>query len=583
MPKFKMNGTEIEMPEGSTLLQAAKKLEIFIPTLCHHEGLEPYGACRMCTVQVIRKGWPRMVTACNYPCQDDIEVFTDNDEVIHERKVIIELLLARCSTIPILREMAKEYGIEVSRFGEDRKGCILCGLCTRMCREIVGANAISFVDRGTERYVSTPFDEPSEDCIGCGACAYICPTKVITIEDIKKRKVIHNELLLGHNKAIRLPFMQAVPNVPYINQEDCIHFKTGLCKWCASVCSKEAINHDMQETEMEIEVGSVVVATGYKPFDPTVFTELGYGRLPNVITSLEFEKLNNAAGPTGGEILLENGEKPQSVAILHCVGSRDHHYNNYCSHICCMYSLKFSHLVREKLHAEVHELYIDMRSSGKGYEEFYDRIMEEGIEVIRGRVSEVTNVTELPVEQGKLIVCCEDTNIGVFRRIPVDMVILSVALQAREDVAEIGHIFNISRTPDGFFKELHPKLGPFSTATAGIFIAGCCQSPKDIPDTVAQGAAAAAAAISLADMGVVETEPITTIIDAEKCAGCKICINVCPYNAIEFDEEKKISVVAEALCQGCGTCAAACPSGVAKSRHFTTAQILSEIEGVLSV
>jgi heterodisulfide reductase subunit A len=209
--------------------------------------------------------------------------------------------------------------------------------------------------------------------------------------------------------------------------------------------------------------------------------------------------------------------------------------------------------------------------------------MEEGINVIRGRVAEVTNVAELPEEKGKLIVCCEDTSIGAFRRIPVDMVILSIALEARDDAAEICRIFNISRTADGFYKELHPKLGPVSTATAGVFIAGCCQGPKDIPDTVAQGGSAASNAISLADKGVVEIEPITSVIDEDRCAGCKVCISVCPFSAIEFDEEKKVSVVNEALCQGCGTCAAACPSGVAKSRHFTTDQILAEIEGVLKV
>ena len=355
------------------------------------------------------------------------------------------------------------------------------------------------------------------------------------------------------------------------------------CMECLKACKVEAINHLEREEIVQVDVGSVIVATGYKIFDATRMSELGYRRYPNVLTSLEFERLCSASGPTNGEILTKDGRKPESIAILHCIGSRDHHYNNYCSHICCMYSLKFAHLVGEKTQALVHELFIDMRSSGKGYEEFYDRVMEEGAEVMRGRVAEITDVAELPSEEGKLIVCCESINIGAFRRIPVDMVVLSVAIEPTENASEIGRIFNISQTPDGFFKELHPKLGPVATTTSGVFIAGCCQGPKDIPDSVAQGAAAAAASISLADMGMVEIEPISTTIDGEKCAGCKICISLCPFTAITFDEEKKVSVVTEVLCQGCGTCAAACPSGVAKAKHFTTQQILAEIEGVLSL
>jgi heterodisulfide reductase subunit A len=248
-----------------------------------------------------------------------------------------------------------------------------------------------------------------------------------------------------------------------------------------------------------------------------------------------------------------------------------------------MYSLKFAHLVKEKTGANVQELYIDMRAYGKDFEEFYDRVLEEGVEVIRGRVAEITDVAELPDEKGRLIVCCEDTTIGAFRRIPVDLVVLSLALEAREDAEEIRRLFNISCSADGFFKELHPKLGPVSTATAGIFIAGCCQGPKDIPDSVAQGAAAAASAIGLGDKGAVDIEPITAAIDDSACSGCRICISLCPYDAIHFDAEKKVSVTNEVLCQGCGTCAAACPSEAAKSKHFTTRQILAEVEGVLSV
>jgi heterodisulfide reductase subunit A len=226
-------------------------------------------------------------------------------------------------------------------------------------------------------------------------------------------------------------------------------------------------------------------------------------------------------------------------------------------------------------------MYIDMRCFGKGYEEFYNRLQEERVNFIRGRAAEVTNLAERPEEEGKLVVLCEDTLIGRQRRVPVDMVVLSNGLEPRADAAEVAKMFSLSRSPDGFFLERHPKLDPVATMTDGIYIAGCCQGPKDIPDTVAQASAAAARVLSVISMGKVEMEAAISAVDEELCSGCKTCLDICPYNAISFVDEKSVATINEALCKGCGTCTAACPSGAIVSRHFTTEQILAQVEGVL--
>jgi heterodisulfide reductase subunit A len=354
------------------------------------------------------------------------------------------------------------------------------------------------------------------------------------------------------------------------------------CLECEKVCEAEAINHNMQEETIEVDVGSIIVTTGFQEFDPSVIYQYGYGRYDNVITGLQFERMSNASGPTEGEILLADGRKPGSVAILHCVGSRDENYHKYCSRVCCMYSLKFSHLLREKIpEAPVYQLYIDMRCAGSGYEEFYERLQEEGVNFVRGRAGEITDIAETPEEEGKLIVIVEDTLVRRKRRIPVDMVVLSSALEPCADADQVARIFSISRKADGFFLERHPKLDPVATMTDGVFVAGCCQGPKDIPDTVAQASAAAARILAMISKGKVEIEATTAVVDEEHCAGCKICIGLCPYKAISFDEEKEVSVINEAVCKGCGVCVATCPSGAIIGRHFTTEQIMAQIEGVL--
>lgn len=300
-------------------------------------------------------------------------------------------------------------------------------------------------------------------------------------------------------------------------------------------------------------------------------------------TSLEIERLVNSSGPTGGEIVMRDGRKPQSVGIIHCVGSRDRNYNPWCSRVCCMYSLKLAHLIRERTGAEVYNFYIDMRTPGKGYEEFYEKLLQEGVHFIRGKVAEVTDWTLTPEEAGKLIIRVEDSLIGVVRRIPVDMVVLSVGLEPQPDAEEVRRLFNISCSAEGWFLERHPKLAPVSTYTDGIFIAGACQGPKDIPDTVAQAGAAAAEALALIDKGAIELEPNIAHVDEDRCSGCHICIAMCPYSAISFNEEKQVASINEAMCKGCGVCVGTCPSHAIYQDLFRDEQIRAEIEGLLMV
>lgn len=410
-------------------------------------------------------------------------------------------------------------------------------------------------------------------CTGCGECWSKCPIKVIDTGF---------EAGLGYRKAIYRPFPQAVPKYPVIDVENCTYYKTGKCRMCEKVCPTGAIRFDMEDEILDLEVGNIILATGYQVFDARRIPQYGYGRLENVFTSLEFERLSNAAGPTEGHIVLRDGvTEPKSVAVVHCVGSRDKRYNSHCSAICCMAALKFSHLVMEKTHAEVYHFYIDMRPIHKGYEEFYHRLLNEGANFIRGKVAEITDAAHSPEEEGKAVVIAEDTLIGKQRRIPVDMVILMSAIEPRAHAQEFAHLFGVGCGDTGFYTERHPKLDPVATMTEGVFVAGACQGAKDIPDSVAQGAAAAARVLGTISQRQVSLEPICASIEEERCSGCRICNNMCPYHAIDFIEDLGVSRVNPALCKGCGTCVGACPSQVITGAHFTFEQLIAEIDGIL--
>jgi heterodisulfide reductase subunit A len=413
----------------------------------------------------------------------------------------------------------------------------------------------------------------TEKCTGCGVCEEKCPKKVVDTVF---------EAGMGTRKAIYTPFPQAVPKYPVIDVENCIYYQRGTCKACEKLCPTGAIDFYQKDERLTVQVGNVILATGYELFDARRIPHYGYGRLANVITNLEFERLSNTAGPTGGKIVLRDGVTvPQTVGIIHCVGSRDIKYNLDCSAICCMQSLKFAHLVKEKTGAKVYNFYIDIRTPGKTYDEFYRRILDEGVHFIRGKVAEVTDAPRYPGEEGKLIIQVEDTLAGRQLRVPVDLVVLSAAMQPRVDAKEVAKKFGISCSANGWFIERHPKLDPVATMTEGIFIAGVCQGPKDIPASVSQGAAAAARVLGLIGRKQVTLEPVRARVDQAKCSGCRICNSLCPFNAITFIEDRAVSDINPALCQGCGTCVAACPAGAITGAHFTTQQIMAQIEGIL--
>jgi heterodisulfide reductase subunit A len=454
-----------------------------------------------------------------------------------------------CILTPKMVDVAREPQIELMTNSEviDLKGA-------------VGNFTVTI--RKYPRYVE------EEACSGCGACVSACVL----------RGRIPNEFDYGLSKrgAIYIPFPQAVPLKAVIDKENCLMLKNGKCKQtCVQACERKCINFEQKERDIEIKVGAIIVATGFKPFDARKLTKYGYGIYPDVIDALQFERMTNASGPTGGKILTSKGKKPERIAIVHCVGSRDESTNPYCSRVCCMYSLKHAHLAMEKTDAEVFNFYMDIRAFGKGYEEFYKRIQEEGAHFIRGKVAEITQKGDT------LFVKAEDTLLGKTLELGADMVILAIGLEPSEDAAKLAEILRINRSQDGFFMEAHPKLNPLETPTSGIYIAGCCQGPKDIPDTVCQSIGCAGEVIKFLNKGKVTLESTIVQIDSNICVGCRLCEKLCPYSALAYSEEDKVMKVEAAKCKGCGTCAAACPAKAIKQQHFTVEQICAEIDALL--
>lgn len=410
----------------------------------------------------------------------------------------------------------------------------------------------------------------TDDCSACGECPEVCP--VIAPNEFDAG------LALRH--AIYTPFAQAVPSTYIIDMENCLN-KEGVivCDKCIKACDREAINFEMKPETVELEIGTIIVATGADVFDPSSLPDYGYGKHPDVITSLEFERLINAGGPSGGHLIRPSDMQiPKRVAFIQCVGSRSEKNERlYCSNVCCMNTIKDSLLIKEHWpDTEIYVFYIDIRAYGKGFEDLYRRAKGEGVRFVRGLPAEIL---EDRVNHNLWLIG-ENTLQNELYKMNADMVVLSVGLEPQKDSEIVQRLLTLSRTQDGFFMEAHPKLRPVDAATGGIFFAGCAEGPKDIKDSVTQASAAAARSGILMAKGKVTVEAITPLYDPDKCTACGLCTKVCPYNSITLNKATKQIEVVEAACGGCGTCAAECPFDALTQNHFTDPQILAQIDAV---
>lgn len=591
---FLMDGKEYPADESRTVLEVARENGIDIPTLCYHKSLPPYGACRLCLVEVLWGDRSRLYTACTYPAWGGMVVWTASEKVLKARRLILELLLAEAPASPEIRELARRYGVERTRFRAGRKGaenrCILCGLCARICQDVLGVGAIGFKGRGDRREICTPFEQLSEECATCGSCPAICPTGAIRLESISPHspRPIPSEFDAGltSRPCIYIPFPQAAPNKPVIDRSNCMHYKFGSCTICQDACPAQAVDYGQQDEIVEEEVGAIVVATGYQLLSKDCYGEYGYGLYPDVIDSLQFERLLSASGPTGGEIRRpSDGKIPQTVVFIQCVGSRDPSKGiSYCSKICCMYTAKHTMLYKHKVHdGQAYVFYMDIRSGGKNYEEFVRRAVEEdGAIYLRGRVSRIFE------REGKLVVKGADTISGASVEIEADLVVLASAMIPQPGIERLAQKLGVSYDQYRFLSEAHPKLRPVETNSAGIFLAGACQAPKDIPEAVAQGSAAASKALGLFSSEELTREPIVAVVDEESCVGCFYCQKVCPYGAVEVKEIrnregeliKTVASVNKGVCQGCGACVATCRSNSVDLEGFRDEQIYAEINAL---
>jgi heterodisulfide reductase subunit A len=500
MITFKLNGQTVQGEEGQYILQVAEKMGVPIPTLCNHKALDPAGMCRMCTVEVFDGRRTRYVTACNYPIWEGMEVKTDTDIVREGRKLIAEMLLARCPESTAIQKLAKGYGIETPRFKTGDDTCILCGLCTRMC-ERMGANAITLTHRGLDLKIDTPFSINTEACIACGACAFVCPTGHITYEKIKAQvtqkpgREIPSEYDMGlkGRKPVYVPYAQAVPNTPVIDREVCIHFKTGGCKVCAEFCGVDAIDHSMQDETVVLNVGAIILALGFEAFDPSRFDTYNYAQHPNVITALEMERILSASGPTQGHLArLSDHKEPKKIAWFQCVGSRDMNKcdNAHCSSVCCMYAIKEAVIAKEHAGGELDcaVFFMDMRTHGKDFERFYDTAREKhGVRFIRSRVHTINPVGESGDLELRYI-----TESGELKTEIFDMVVLSIGMQTSKAALDLSQKLGIELTAGKFCKT--DTFNPVATSRPGIYVCGAFQGPKDIPQAVVDSSAAASAA-----------------------------------------------------------------------------------------
>ena len=498
MIKLTIDDQSVEFEKGTTLLEACKELDIAIPTLCYHEALSPYGACRLCLVEIEQNGRVSIQTSCNYPVQEGMTVRTGTERVLKSRKIMMELLLARCPDSENIKRLAEEMGVTQTRIEPKNEDCILCGLCVRMCKERMGKGVLGFSGRGSKRVVSPAFDQTSDECQTCGACYNVCPVE----NGIKFSKITGNRPIpiksefdagLVDRSAVYIPYAQAVPNHACIDPNQCVHLNTGECGICEEVCEADAIDFDQVEEIKDINVGAVILTSGSEVFDPSPLHEFGYGRYDNVLTSIQFERILAASGPFEGHLQRpSDGSVPTKIAWLQCVGSRtEDSHMPYCSSVCCMYAIKEAMIAKE--HVDTVEptiFFMDMRAFGKDFDKYYERAKEIGIKFIRSRVSKIREIHDTGDLEIRFVT--EDGRVTLER---FDLVVLSVGLAPGKNNNDIADRLGLRLNEYQFID--NSDESPINTTKPGIFVSGPAVSPKDIPETVIQASGSVAGAAEI--------------------------------------------------------------------------------------
>ncbi len=489
----------VTLEPGSSVLEACQELGINIPTLCYHKALGGYGACRLCLVEVEQNGRTDMQASCVYPVQEGLIVRTDTERVLRTRRIMAELLLARCPEMEKVKEAAAELGVTETRFPKKNEDCILCGLCTRVCSELMKSGAVDFHGRGNTREVGPAYDKHSPICMACGACAIVCPTGAMDLSTVSSRPprpvTSAYDAGLVQRSSIYIPYQQAIPKVPVIDRDTCMYFLKGeeldACRACETACSAKAIDYTQEDEIVDLDVGAAILSPGFCLFDANQMLELSYSWAPNVLTSLQFERLQSASGPHEGEILrVSDGEHPHRIAFIQCVGSRDYDHN-YCSSVCCMYATKEAIIAKEhEADLECTIFYMDLRAYGKGFDAYFERAKELGVRYVRCRPSHIEETTG--TQNLKIHYEAED---GTHQTEEFDMVVLSVGLEPPQDAQLLARRFGIELDENGFARTA--PTSPISSSRDGVYVCGPFAEPKDIPETVMEASAAAAKAMTL--------------------------------------------------------------------------------------
>jgi heterodisulfide reductase subunit A len=521
-----IDGRTAQVPQGTTVFTAARQMGITIPTLCNYRGVEPYGACRVCVVELETPRGPRYVASCSYPVEPGMVVHTDTEQVRQSRRTVLELMLAEAPESKELAEFAAEYGVQATPFDRGEGGCVLCGLCVRVCNGVMGRGAINMVGRGAERKIATAFNQRTDQCQACGACTFVCPTGTRGIDTITARAaaphLTRHDQYYAPRPNIDLAHPQASPRVPVIDRDNCVHFRTGECGLCAKVCQAGAIDYDQPPETLNLEVGSVVLTPGFEAFDASRRGEFGFGFARNVMTNVQFERMLSASGPTRGHVVRPvDGKKPKRLAFIQCIGSRDTQCDNdYCSSVCCMAATKEAILAKQhEPDLDVTIFFLDLRAFGKDFDRYCERAKAQGIRYVRSFIS---RTYEMPDTRSIRMVYAAQAGsapvgpacrAGLAEKTPeqsqvpsggrdlqqveeeFDMVVLSLGLEPSASLQEQAERLGVVLNRWGFAQT--SELQPLDTSRPGVFVGGAFQEPKDIPDTVMQASAAAARAMAL--------------------------------------------------------------------------------------